>query len=808
MVSCEFYLFQKLYMIYYNLKLAFRNLSRNRSFSFINILGLSIGIASFILIGLYIFSELSFDKFHRNHGNIYRVNKITNEKGQSQHDGITPGQLAPAIAKDIPEINATTRFRPWFNEMLVSYDTVRLKQDDVVYADAHFLELFDFQLIKGNRKSVLSQPFTAVITESVAKKYFSNADPIGKTLHTLNNIPVKVTGVARDVPVNSSIQFSILISWETIAAPSVADQFSWMNNFTTQVVFTFIQLREHANPTKVSEKISAIMHKYRDETEFQYRPYLQPLNEIHLKSGVIAYADDFRTNNSKIIYTLFAIAIFILLIACFNFINLSTAGALSRAKETGVQKVLGAKQSQLIWKFFSESVIICAFALVIAIALAIILLPYFNSLAGISLSSDLLLHPEIIVSLVALLIVISVTAGLLPSVFLARFKSTDIFRNIIRAGKDNWLRRSLVTIQFSLSILLIIATIVVNRQMQYLSTKHLGFEKEQVVVIPLTNTGMEEKSKAFITTLKRFPGILSISASNRVPGQTLTGYGIVPEGHTMDEHLLTNVLETDADFASTYGLQIANGRFFSPDLPTDTGSAIIVNEAMARYLNWDNPVGKQLEIFEARKGSIIGVVKDFNFASLREAVQPLAIILNDNPLYVSVRLKPGTIQSSLENIQKEWKRFNSEFPFDYFFMDEQLNRFYKSDTRLLHVLSIFAILAIAIASMGLLGLSIYTAKQRTKEIGIRKVLGASVSGIAVLLSKEYVKLILVASAISFPLAFWGMNNWLQEFAYRIKISWWVYVAAGIIALIIALITVSFQGIKAAIMNPVKSLRSE
>jgi putative ABC transport system permease protein len=413
-----------------------------------------------------------------------------------------------------------------------------------------------------------------------------------------------------------------------------------------------------------------------------------------------------------------------------------------------------------------------------------------------------------IFSLCGLLIAISVIAGLYPAVFLSRFKSTDVFRNVIKAGKDKWLRKSLVTTQFALSILLIIATIVVNNQMQYLAGKDLGFQKEQVVVVPLTNTGIEPKAPGFITALKKYPGIESVSASNRVPGQTLNGFGIVPEGRRQEEHLLANVLETDANFAATYNVQLAKGRYFSPQFITDTANAIVINEAMSRYLNWNDPIGKQFEIFEFRKGKVIGVVKDFNFASLRENVQPLAIVLNNNPLYLSIKLKPGTISSSLASIQKEWKTLNSEYPFDYFFMDEQINRFYKSDTRLMNVLSIFAVLAIIIACMGLFGLSIYTAKQRTKEIGIRKVLGASVTAITMLLSKDFIKLVVVASFISFPLAGWAMNNWLQDFAYRIHISAWVFIAAASGVMLIALATVGFQAIRAAMANPVKSLRTE
>ena len=796
-------------MLYYNLKIAFRNLNRHRTFSLINIIGLSIGLASCIIIGLYTFTELSFDKFNTQHGQIFRINKITNEKGkEGNKDALTPGLLAEDLPKEIPEVAAATRFRPWFTEMLVSYDTIHIKLDDVAYTDASFLQIFNFPLKEGDRKTALAEPSTAVITESTAREYFQNSDPVGKTLITLNNIPVKVTAVAKDVPPNSSLQFTMLISWATVEAHK--DYFFWMNNWETNVDYSFVQLKPKSDVLKIGNEISAIQHKHRDEKEFSYRIFLQSLDDIHLHSSGIQYAEQFHTNSSKIVYTLFTIAVLILLIACFNFINLSTAGALGRAKESGVQKVLGASQFQLIKKFFGESFILCFLSLFIAVFIVIITLPSFNRLANSNIEPFLLIKGKMIAGLTGLLLLISIIAGLYPSVFLSRFKSIDVFRNVIKTGKNNWLRQSMVTTQFVLSILLIITTIVVNKQTHYLVSKDLGFNKEQVAVIQLANTNIELKhqSAAFISSLKQNTNIVSVSASNRVPGQSFNGYGIIPEGHTLDEHLLANVLETDADFASTYNIHLSKGRYFQAQLRTDTANSIVINEAMANYLGWKDPIGKKLEIYEARKGRVIGIMKDFNFASLREKIQPLAIILNDNPLYVSVKLKAGSIRSALADIQKQWKQFDNESPFDYFFMDEQLNKFYSSDQRLLNVLSIFAGLAIMIACIGLFGLTIYTAKQRTKEIGIRKVLGASVTGIVGLLSRDFMKLVVLAILIASPIAWWAANKWLQDFAYRINVTAWIFLSAGIVTIVIALCTVSFQAIKAAVANPVKSLRTE
>ena len=438
----------------------------------------------------------------------------------------------------------------------------------------------------------------------------------------------------------------------------------------------------------------------------------------------------------------------------------------------------------------------------------VLLLPFFNILAGTNIEITLLSEPAIIISLISLLILISVLAGMYPAIFLARFRSTDVFKNIVKAGKGTWVRKSLVTTQFALSILLIVGTIIVQKQTRFMMTKDLGFDKEQVLVLQLANTGLEKKSREFVNALRQHPGIGAISITNRVPGHTFNGYGIIPEGHTADEHIMAKVLETDTEFPSTYNISLTAGRYFSPEMQTDTTDAIVINEAMAKFLNWNEPIGKKFEIEGERNGKVIGVIKDINTSSLREAVSPLAIILKSNPMYLSVKLKAGDTKASLAFIQNTWKQLEPVHPFDYSFLDEQLDKFYKSDSQLLNVLSIFAAIAICIACMGLFGLSMYTTRQRTKEIGIRKVLGASVSGVTVLLSKDFLKLVFLASIIAFPVAWLLVNKWLQDFAYRVKISWWVFVLAGIIALLIALVTVSFQAIKAAIANPVKSLRTE
>ncbi|HMK18506.1 MAG TPA: ABC transporter permease [Chitinophagaceae bacterium] len=796
-------------MVYYNLKLTLRNIWRHKTFSFINIVGLTVGVTCCLLLGLYAYNELSFDKFHSGHNNIYRINKVTSEKSKpSQLHSITPGKLAPAIRTSIPEVEYATVFRPWFSEMLVSYDTVRFKLSDVTYADEGFLNVFDFPLIKGNRETVLSEPFTAVVSESVAKKYFHTENPVGKTLTTLNNIDVKITGVCKDVPENSSIRFTMLISWATTLTQANADYFSWMNNWNTQVNYSFVKLKANSDPLKVSEKITRLLHTNLPNRAAEYNPYLQPLDKIHLYSSDILFGESFSTNSSKIVFSLLGIAAIILLIACFNFINLTTAGALGRAKETGVQKVLGANKGLLIRKFFGESFALCTLAILLSLLVVLLLLPFFNRLADTNIDANILFKPEIIIGLVGLLIVVSILAGMYPAIFLARFRSTDIFRNIVKAGKGVWVRKSLVTTQFALSLLLIVGTMVVQRQTRFMMTKDLGFDKEQVLVLHIANTGLENKTKELVAALHQYPGIGHISVTNRVPGHTFNSYGIIPEEHTADEHIEADVLETDTEFPGTYNISMIEGRYFSPEMPTDTTDAVVINESMVKFLNWKDPIGKNFEIEGVRKAKVIGVIKDINTSSLREVVSPTAMILKSNPAYVSLKLKAGNTKASLAFIQETWKQLETTYPYDYFFLDEQLNKFYKSDIRLLNVLSLFAVIAICIACLGLFGLSMYATRQRTKEIGIRKVLGASVTGVTALLSKDFLQLVFLAILIAFPIAWLLMNKWLEDFAYRITISWWMFVVAGIVTVLIALITVSFQAIKAAVTNPVKSLRTE
>ncbi|MBA4850876.1 ABC transporter permease [Emticicia sp. BO119] len=791
------------------LKITLRSLFKNKTFTLINVSGLAISLACCIVLGLYAYSEISFDRFHQKNKQIFRINKVVSEVNKTpEKHSITSGALATVLPREIPEIEYAVRFRPWFNEMGVNYGTTQNKLSDVAYADADFFQIFDFKLLKGDRQTVLSEPNTAVITEKTSKRFFGNNDPIGKTLITLNETPVTITGVTEDVPLDSHIKFDMLISWKTTTSGPNKDYFPWLNNWLTQVVYTYVLVKENADNHLVESKIATLFNKNLPERKDQYKHYLQSINDIYLGSADVKFSESFRSNSDKIVYALIGISIFILLIACFNFINLSTVLSLKRVKEVGMQKVLGAVRKQLIFKSFIESSLVCLTAFLLALLLVSGLLPDFNQLANAHIDFSQLLRPGILFALVGFIIIVSLMAGLYPALFQTRFQAVDVFKSTTKVGKDSWLRQSLVITQFTLSTLLIIGMIVINNQIDFLVKKDLGFDKDQQIIIQLTDTGMESKAKLFVSNIQSFDGVEKLSLSARVPGQGYMGFGIIPEGYTEKDNLMAGVQQSDANYTATYNIPMVKGRFFSKDFPTDTLNSIVINEAMVKYLNWQNPIGKRFKISGGIDARVIGVMKDYNVVSLRETIQPAAFILKDNPLYLTLKIKTGKIKETLAFVGKTWKELESKHPFNYYFLDERLNQYYASDVRLLQVISIFAGLAILVACLGLFGLASFAAETRTKEIGIRKVLGASILSVTTLLSKDFLKLVFLSIIIASPIAYYGMKQWLQDFAYRIDIEWWVFVLAGVSATAIALLTVSYQAIKAALMNPIKSLKTE
>ena len=803
-------------MIKNYLKTAWRNIRKNKLFSFINILGLSIGITTCFIIMLYVQDELSYDKFNKNADNIARVIFQADINGGKINESIVMAPVAQTMKKDFPEVMDATRLAN-FGTQKITYQDKSFKDDRFALVDPDFFSIFTLPMIEGDPKTALLQSNAVVITKSIAEKYFGKVDPIGKTLGFNNNKELyKVTGVIKDVPANSHFHFDLFGSM-TGFKDATSD--SWMGgNF-----YTYLLLRPGTDLKKMESKFPDMVAKYMGPqiqqemglslSEFRTKGNklgfaLQPLTSIHLHSST---NNEFEPGgNATYVYIFAGVALFMLIVACINFINLSTAGAAKRAKEVGIRKVAGSGRFQLIRQFLSESVLITLFALLIAIVLVQLALPAFNGISGKHLSLDI----KPILALVGLGLVVGIIAGIYPAFYLSSFRPIAVLKGkLTNSHKRFGLRSGLVIFQFFISVVLIIGTIVVYRQMKFMQNKDLGYDKDQLITIPNSYL-LGNDQQTFKQQMLQDPRIVNATISWYKPaGPTNYNNAIAyPQGN---DHLLVDGVDfhVDEQYIPTMGMKIVSGRNFSRDFRTDS-SAIILNETAAKALGWDDKIaiGKTVIRQNSDKGNnfsfhVIGVVKNFNFKSLHEAISPLYMTLQPEGGLI-FRIKTTDVAGLLASMKKQWDSYNTTEPFTYSFMDDLFNKTYAAEQKTGTILNIFSVLIIFVACLGLFGLVTYTSEQRTKEIGIRKVLGASISQVMQMLSKEFLKLVLIASLIAFPAAWWGMNKWLESFAYRIDISWWVFAVSGFAALLIALITVSFQAIKAAIANPVKSLKTE
>ena len=798
------------------LKTAWRNIRKNKLFSFINILGLSIGIATCFVIMLYVQDELSYDRFNKNADNIVRIFFHANMDGGKIDEGGVMAPVANAVKKDFPEVQDATRLVQ-FGLPKIQYKDKTFKDDRFALVDANFFSIFTLPMIEGDAKTALQQPHTIVLTKTTAEKYFGTEDAIGKTLAFNNNTELyKVTGVINDVPSNSHFHFDMfgsLESWDQ------AKSDSWMQG----QFYTYLLLKPGTDYAKLQSKLPAMVTKYMGPqiqqsmgmsleqfrtkgNELGFR--LQPLTSIHLNPLTTTELEP--SGNESYVYIFGAIAVFMLLVACINFINLSTASASKRAKEVGVRKVAGSGKLQLISQFLSESMLITLFALIIALAMVQLALPLFNNISGKQLSFDI----KPILAFLALGLLVGIIAGIYPAFYLSSFKPIAVLKGKLTSNNKSFgLRSGLVVLQFFISVGLIISTIVVYQQMKFIQNKKLGYDKEQLLTIP-NSWALGKNEQVYKQQLLKDPRIVNATASWYKPAGP-TNYNnsmIYPQGH--DKEVLTAVgYHIDEQYIPTMGMQMAAGRNFSPAFPTDS-LGMIINESAARSLGWNTytAVGKTIVGVNSDRGSnmpfhVVGVVKDFNYKSLHEPIAPLVMLLQPEGGLI-FKIKTTDVAGLLSTMKKQWDSYLTDEPFTYTFMDDLYDKTYSAEQKTGTILNIFSVLIIFVACLGLFGLATYTAEQRTKEIGIRKVLGASVSQVTQMLSTDFIKLVLIASLIAFPAAWWAMNKWLQSFAYRINISWWVFVVAGVAALMIALFTVSFQAIKAAIANPVKSLRTE
>jgi putative ABC transport system permease protein len=801
------------------IKTAFRSLTKNKGFTTINVLGLALGLAACLLIVLYVFDELSYDRYNTKADRIYRVNEDLKLGNNNVLYAISMPPLAQALKSEFPEVEDAARMK-MAGGFHVKKGTESILEYRTVFADPSLFNVFTLPMIQGNPATALNEPNTIVLTESTAKKYFNSTNIVGQTLKVNDNQLYKITGVIRDIPKNSHFNFDFFISMA-----------SWpdskMNQWLRSDYNTYVLLRKGADRKAFEAKLPALL-KAHGNAEMQaglhmdmdafeksgsyFRLNLTPLTDIHLHSS----RDGELGHNGTVqyVYIFSAIAAFILLIACINFMNLSTARSANRAREVGVRKVLGSPRKYLIAQFLTESILVTLAAAIIAFVTALMLLPVFNQLSGKELLMDKHTLSWLIPTVLAIVVGVGCLAGSYPAFFLSAFQPINVLNGKLATGfKGGRLRSLLVVFQFSISIFLIIGTIVIYNQLNFIQTKNLGYNRNQVLVIK-NAFELGNNAKIFKQEVKQLPGVINATLTGFLPTSQNRATSIFYKDASLDQKkaVFPQNWSVDEDYISTLDMKLAAGRNFSSQMPTDS-SGVIINETTAKFLGYADPINKTLYRNEdgnrdhMRQFHIIGVVKDFNFSSLRENISPVIMWLNQDTGDLSVRVSPSNLPILLSAIKDKWKQL-TPMHFEYSFMDQDFDATYRSEQRTGTIFMIFTVLAIIIACLGLFGLAAYAAEQRTKEIGIRKILGASVSVIVKTLSIDFIKLVIISIAVATPIAWFLMNKWLQDFAYRINIQWWVLVLAGFAAVFIAMVTVSFQSIKAALANPVKSLRSE
>ncbi len=794
------------------IKTALRNIRKQKVYSIINLTGFSIGLACCILIFLYVKHELSYDNFHQKADRIYRIERNIDYQHLTGRWPITSGGYGPALAGEYPEIENFARL--WRRELNIKdYKNVSHKQQ-LIAADNSIFKIFDFNMESGNKNTALSQPYTAVLTRGNAIKYFGTDDVIGKTLAFEldgKTVDFQITGIMEKVPENSHVHFDMLMSITTTPEEQ-------LNKFQNNYIYTYVLLSGEASVSVLEEKFKSFLTKYvytrkkflGKDVEDAIKMQLRPVQEIHLDPCPHWEIEPQGSQTSVFIFS--SIAVLILVIACINFMNLSSARAFKRAKEVGLRKTVGACKHQLWNQFVGESMLLAVISLFFAILLVFISIPVFNSIFGEILSKNLLLKPQNLSILVGITILSGLTAGIYPAYKLALFEPAQVLKGgtFSGTGKSTF-RKCMVILQFVISITLIIGTLTIVKQLEYIQNRPLGFDKENVVIIPADSKQLRQKLDTFRSLLIRDSRIKSVSASSHTPGNKLfsdRGFRRIDTNETFN---LINII-TDFDFVDTYGISIVKGRTFSRDFGTDKNGSFILNEAAVKRINCsiEDVIGKRLSFSRNQiSGSIIGVMKDFHFKSLHREIEPLVLILSPESFSnISVRMSAGDQKETIGFIRQKWAEIFPNEQFVFSFLDTRINQLYKSEEKMKHIFIIFAALSILIACLGLFGLSTFIAEERTKEIGVRKVLGASTYGIVLLLSKEFTRLVILANIAAWPLTWYLMNKWLQNFAYSINIGWLTFILSGIIALAIALLTVIYQAIRAATANPVESLKYE
>lgn len=794
------------------IKIAWRNLIKNKAYSVINIGGLAIGMSCFLLIAMFIKNELSYDSYHEKEDRIYRV--VHHSSPDSSEDRWIWGNapVGPALKADFPEVVEKVQFSGR-SDILLEYNDRSFQEGNCFYMDASAFEVFTWPLISGNPETALEAPYSIVLTESTAKKYFGNEDPMGKAIDGIggraNDGVYTVTGVMKDLPANSHFTFDVLMSMSSFyqTRPEIFDAWGYVD------FYTYFLVDGNFDQQAFQAKMPAFLERNRpqEDAEYYYGLSFEPLNEAYLKSK--AARQPGITGSLSNIYIFAIIGLFILIIASINFMNLATARSLERAKEVGIRKVIGAHKKGLVYQFLGESMVMVLLASLIGLGLVFLFLPGMREITGKPFSTAELYDISTLLTYGGMALLIGMLSGVYPAFVLSGFKPSSVLKGVFRTSQSgNRLRKGLVIFQFSLSIALIASTVIVFFQLSFMLDKNLGFDREQQLVIDFNWDGeVLDNMETIKSEFMSLPEVVSVAGSRTVPGAHFPAAGTnieTQEGQM--EHFEPFLYEIDFDFIPHYEIEVVAGRPYSRNFVTDSTQAMVVNESAARSFGYADPqqiIGKRFEQW-GREGTIVGVVKDFNYLSLHQKVAPLALRYSQYGKYLSLKVKSDNMQQAITNIQSKWSEMAPHRPFLYSFLDQSFNEQYEADFKFKNLFTIFSFLAILIACLGLLGLATYSAVQRTKEIGVRKVLGAEVSSIAVLLSKDFMKLVLLAILIATPFSWYAMSQWLNDYAYQIDIHWWVFAMSGGIALAIAIVTVSFQAIKSARANPIKSLRTE
>jgi putative ABC transport system permease protein len=798
------------------LKITLRNIVKYKGYSIINILGLAIGMAACLLILIYVHDELSYDNFLKDANRIFRVVlDIQSQAGQIEY-ATTPSSLAQALKNDYPQVEQVARLmnNP---ELMIRFEDKNFNENRIYHTDPEIFEVFNIQFLQGDAKSCMNRPRAVVITEAIAQKYFGDKNPLDKLLD-LGYAKFEVTGIVKDVPHNSHLKFDFLLSLKPF------DDENWMmtgwENFDgqTNLTYTYIKLKPGTDVKIFENQIKHLSEKYAGGVQLkelgaEQSYFLQPICSIHLHSN---RHNEIEAPGSAIDVVIFsAVAFLILLIACLNFINLTTARSATRAKEVGMRKVLGAFRSKLIKQFLGESLVLTFISLLIALVIIELALPWFNALVNKELNFEPLSNVKNILYLIAVMLGVGLIAGSYPAFFLASFRPAKILRGGSANGmQGHSMRKVLVIFQFVASIILIVGTLIIYQQLRFMKKSDLGFDKDQLLVLPVPVGSLFDKnSEEFISSeFTKHHSIISATTTSFIPGMTKNLFkgNLKQSGEGDAKSCDMNIMMVDYDFINTYKIELAAGRSFEKNRSTDSESACLINEAAAKSFGWtsaEEAIGKRIEDFQERE--IIGVIKNFHFQSLQHIIEPMVLMINpDFFVYLTLRIDTQNLSETMVFAEQKWSELFPNDPFTYHFFDDIFEVQYRADEKFGTIILIFAELAIFIACLGLFGLTLFTTERRTREIGIRKVLGSSLSGMIFLLSKELIKWVIIANIIALPIGWYVMNRWLQNFAYRIDIGWWIFILAGMLALVIALITVSFQSIKAALANPVKSLRYE